>query len=375
MSETGNEISRTGRDTWVPRPTLPGSAYHSAETWEQEKERVFASGWICVGREEEVGEAGFVVRPVAEESVVVARSSDGALHGFYNVCAHRGTRLLDGEGTLRSGAIVCPYHSWTYSAAGSLLATPNVAEDERFSRADYRLRSVALETWHGFVFVNLAQEPESLRAYLGRNHEDDPTDRLVPWGLADLRIAHRIVYDIAANWKILVENYSECLHCPGVHPELVRLIPQFGRGEIEDDTGALLADGATTLTLSGTTTRPPLPGLAGNDLHVYLGNTIFPTLMINLHPDCVMTYRLEPLGPARTRIVSEFLFHPETIAGEGFDPGDIAEFWDLVSEQDWAVCERVQTGVGSRAYAAGGVYPVKDSSVAGFNDRYRASMG
>ena len=107
---------------------------------------------------------------------------------------------------------------------------------------------------------------------------------------------------------------------------------------------------------------------------MYLGNHVFPTFMINLHSDCVMTYRLEPLGPRRTRVVSEFLFHPQTMAREDFDPSDIVEFWDVVSRQDWAVCERAQLGVTSRAYDGGGIYPYNDHSIVGFNERYRAAM-
>ena len=266
------------------------------------------------------------------------------------------------------------YHAWTYRTDGALVGTPNVAENEGLDRSTLPLWSVHVETADGFVFVNLAERPTPFDAFCAANPEGDIREVIERWRLADLRIAHRIVYDVAANWKIVTDNYNECLHCPGVHPELVKLVPTFRKGVTESVEGALLAEGATTLTHSGTTNRPPLPGLEADDLTSYTGNHVYPTLMINLHSDSVMTYRLEPTGPAHTRIVSEFLFHPDTIARSDFDPTDIVEFWDLVSRQDWAVCERAQLGVTSRAYDEGGVHPFNDRWIVAFNERYRSSI-
>ena len=360
---------------WMPRPTLPGHAYHDPAVWAEEQERIFAAEWICVGREEELPAPGtYLVRDVAQESVLLTRAKDGTLAALFDTCTHRGTRLLDGQGELRSGVIKCPYHSWTFSAAGELLATPNVAAGDGFDRSTRPLWRLSLDTWNGFVFVNMSARPEPLRKSFARGMEGDPTDLIARWGIGDLRIAHRITYEAEANWKLIVENYSECLHCPGIHPELVKLVPLFRTGMVEGDEGAELADGVVGFTRTGATNRPPLPDLTERDRQIYMGNTLFPTAMINLHADCVMSYRLEPTTPTHTRIVSEFLFHPDTIARADFDPSDVAEMWDIVSRQDWAVCERAQLGVRSRAYAGGGVYPFNDHSVAAFNDRYRASM-
>jgi Rieske 2Fe-2S family protein len=305
---------------WVPQRTLPGRAYWDPSVWALEEERIFGAGWICVGREEEVpAPGGSMMRGLGAEDALVARAEDGVLRASLE-------------------------------------------------------RPIALETWNGFVFVNAAAEPARLPTELAGSMEGDPTSAVARWGIGDLRIGHRITYEVEANWKLVMENYSECLHCPGIHPELVKLVPLFRTGMVEDEDGAELAGGAVGFTRTGTTNRPPLPGLSERDLNVYSGHSLFPTMMISLHADCVMSYRLEPAGPAHTRIVSEFLFHPDTIARADFDPSDVAEMWDLVSRQDWAVCERAQLGVRSRAYAEGGVYPFNDHSVAKFNDRYRAAM-
>jgi Rieske 2Fe-2S family protein len=136
-----------------------------------------------------------------------------------------------------------------------------------------------------------------------------------------------------------------------------------------------MRDGLESFSRTGESTLPKLPGLLPEDMRLYYGMYQFPNLMVNLHPDCVMYYIAFPHGPASTTIVSEFLFRPETIADPAvFKPEPVVELWDIVSKQDWAVCERAQTGVGSRAFTTG-VYPRQDRYLFAFNEQYRAHMG
>jgi len=363
---------------WEPQPTLGGGSYYLPEAWEAERERIFAADWFCVGREEEVPEVGdMLVRPVAEETVIVTRAKDSELRAFFNVCSHRGTRLCDaGQSHAKSNVIKCPYHAWTYTLEGECVGTPNVHEEEGFDRSTVSLTRMAIDTWAGFIFINMAEDPMPLRESFTRNFDGDPT-QFERYGMEDLRIGLQIVYEVEANWKIIIENFNECLHCPSVHPELVQKVPLFRKGKVEDDvgwTGAELIEGATTLTATGESNRSALPGLEARDIGAYFGITQFPNLMFNMHTDCVMVYRLEPSGATHTRIVSDFLFRPEAIEDPDFNPRDIGDFWDLVSLQDWAVCERAQTGVRSRAYANGGVYPFNDRYVWEFNRMYREMM-
>ena len=379
MTTTREEVPRHRTSGWHPRPTLTGAEYTSDAIWAEERERIFYGGWVCIGRSEEVAGTGdYLVRDVAGESIAVLRNAAGVLHAFYNVCAHRGTRLLDGEpGCGHLGKVLkCPYHAWSYDLDGRLVATPNVHEDEDFERADYPLHPVAVDEYAGFVFVSLDADvqplPDSLRT--GVEHITD-FDR---YRMADLRVARRIVYEVAANWKIVGENYNECLHCPTIHPELVAMVPIYRKGEVWDgetrDGGNEMRDGATSFTMTGESGLPRLPGLLDVDYGMYYGVFQFPNLMVNLHPDAVMTYRLEPRGPSHTTVISEFLFRPEAIEAPGFDPSGIVDLWDLISRQDWTVVERAQLGVSSRSYRTG-VYPRKDRLVFDFNERWRLAMG
>ena len=379
IERTARPMRPAGEPAWRPRPTLSGTDYASPSVYDEERERIFWGGWICLGRDEEIPTPGdYLVRDVVGESIVVTRNRSGALRAFYNVCAHRGTKLLDDDPACGhvSKVFKCPYHAWSFDLDGHLVGTPNVEEDEIFERSDYPLHAIAVGSYAGFVFVHLDPGARPLEAHL-RDCPETITD-FDRYRMADLRVGRRITYEVAANWKIVVENYNECLHCPTIHPELVSVVPLYRFGEVHDgetrDGGSFMVEGATSFTLTGRSELPRLPDLLDDDYRMYYGVFQFPNLMVNLHPDAVMTYLLLPRGPAHTTVVSEFLFRPEAIADPGFRPEPVVEFWDLVSRQDWAVCERAQTGVSSRAYRAG-VYPRQDRFLFAFNEQYRTVMG
>ena len=379
MSQTYEVNIRDDSPDWRPRPTLGSEDYASAEVWNQEKEKIWWGDWICVGRTEEVANPGdYVVRDIAGESIFIVRNGEGALRAFYNVCSHRGTKFLDdveGTASVRK-AFKCPYHAWTFDLNGRLIGSPNVKEDEHFDRAEHPLYGIAVDSYAGFLFLNMSKEPRPLMEALTDGAETMTV--FERFKMQDMRIGARIVYEVAANWKIVVENYNECLHCPQIHPELVQVVPLFRFGEVWDeetrDDGNWMIDGATSFTKTGESSLPKFPGLNPDDYKMYFGSYEFPNLMLNLHPDCVMYYVGYPKGPNHTTVVSEFLFLPETIASPDFNPASVVEFWDLISTQDWEVCQRAQTGVSSRAFTRG-VYPRQDRFLYWFNEEWRVKMG
>ncbi len=369
--ETGAGADRQATGSAGMRPTLPARDYYDEQIFDLDRERIFFRNWFCVGREEQVAAPGdFMVRDLLDESILIARDDSGALRAFYNVCRHRGTRLCEGEGSTGK-ALTCPYHAWTYSLDGRLIGTPNVPESAGLDRARHGLHAVALESWEGFIFVNLAPEPRPLRRQLGEwpGYEH--------YGLQSLRVAHRFAYEVAANWKIIHENYNECLHCPKVHPELVKVIPIYRRGTMVESDGIWgnrLVEGATSFTRSGRSRLPVFPGLTREEQGIYNGMTIFPNLILDCFPDNVLYTILWPCAAERTKVTCGLLFEPSTIARPDFDPGEIVEFHDLINRQDWAVCERAQKGQRSRAYQRG-VYPPQDEYVYEFDQRYLRERG
>jgi Rieske 2Fe-2S family protein len=222
-----------------------------------------------------------------------------------------------------------------------------------------------VNTWGGFVFVHLepevaAQPGETLADQLGRVPQ-----RLIRYPLAELRSARTIEYDVAANWKVLLENYNECYHCGGVHPELCRVVPAFAKGGLGLDweRGIPHRDGAFTFTFTGKTERKPFAALNDDERVRHNGELIYPNFMLSLSADHVAAFTLWPQAPDRTRVVCDFLFHPEEMEKPDFDPSDAVDFWDVVNRQDWSICERVQLGMNSRKFEFGYYGPMEDASL------------
>ncbi len=355
--------------------SLPSSYYWSPEIFAREQELIFSREWFCAGREEDLPAPGdTLVLDVAGESILVARTKSGELKAHFNVCRHRGSRLCTPQqdakwnvklpgGITSAGTIRCPYHQWTYSLDGQLLSAPFLNEEEGFSKRDFSLYPVHLQRWGGFFYLNLTRgEPaKSLVQQLGKG-----TERLTRYPLQNLRKGHEIAYDVAANWKLILENYNECYHCGAVHPELCDVVPDFKRAggfNLDWESGIPHREGAYTFTKSGTTTRAPFPALNDDEKVRHKGELFYPNLMCSASCDHVATFLLWPLAPDRTRVVCKFLFHPEEMAKPGFDPSDAVEFWDLVNRQDWAICERVQLGVQTRVHEFGYYAPMENPSL------------
>ncbi|HEY1653537.1 MAG TPA: aromatic ring-hydroxylating dioxygenase subunit alpha [Candidatus Tumulicola sp.] len=355
--------------------TLAAPWYVSPETFAAERERIFARDWIAVGRVDRIPNPGdfFTVAP-AGESLIVTRDRDGDVHAFFNVCRHRGTRICTADSGRFVGSIQCPYHAWTYGLDGALKVARNMAQVPGFETHDYPLKRAAVALWEGFIFVSLAAQPVPFeRAFAPM------LGRFADWDIGNLREARTIEYDIACNWKLIFQNYSECYHCPLVHPQLDKLSPSdSGRNDLTDGPvlggySELRVSGAS-LTTSGHTSRPPLGRVAGADLDRIYYYTIFPSMLLSLHPDYVMVHYVEPAGIGRTKIACAWLFDPNVMSTCEFDCRDAVDFWDLTNRQDWQVSELTQLGLRSRAYECG-PYSNAEGLLAAFDRHYLGAMG
>jgi Rieske 2Fe-2S family protein len=355
-------------------PTLPTRWYRSEDAFHIEKERIFFRDWMCVGRVEDVLDPGaYRVVDVLGESILIVRNREGTLRGFYNVCRHRGARLCRSaadevsfspapSGVMGGRGIVCPYHNWTYDLDGRLVAAPHVRGLTPSDKPALSLHPVGIDSWGGFVFVNLtpAAAPtliEQLGATVARTRN---------YPLADLRIGRTIEYRVAANWKVICENYNECYHCGPVHPELCAVVPSFREGGgagLDWMRGIPHRPGAYTFTASGTTSRRPFPGLSADEQERHKGELSYPNLFISLACDHVAAFVLKPRSPEHTDITCHFLFEPHEIARPQFDPSDTVDFWDLVNRQDWSICESVQQGMSARVHRFGFYAPMEDSAL------------
>jgi choline monooxygenase len=346
--------------------TLIPDAYREPAFHEMERERVFGRSWVCVGYTDQVREPGdSFVAEVGGQPLLLTRDKGGRLRAFYNVCRHRGSRLVDADG--RRDVIRCPYHSWGYALDGRCLGTPyfkglDVPEAQAaafdtsgataFRKEDYGLLAVRVEAWGCFVFVNLDPDASPLAEWLG-----DLPERLRGIPLDELRLVGRRPYEIRANWKLVSENFMEYYHLPWVHPELCTV---SGFDDHHRFQGPGMYTGMVTwpLTSSPTTVDldlPPMPGLDPEQARTAYWILIFPSIALFLLPNHLFTLLLRPAGPGLTLESADLLAHPATLALPDGPPKlhGILDFWAMVNDQDIGVVEGVQKGLAARAYPGG----------------------
>lgn len=351
--------------------TLLPDAYTSPEFLALEQERVFGTGWVAVGCTADVAAPGAcLVVEVAGRSVIVTRDRDGALRAFHNVCRHRATALLPpGAGHVgRGDRIRCPYHSWAYDLDGACLGTPlfegsdvpagqepvfDTAPARAFDRADHGLLPVAVDSWGFLLVVSLDPDPGPLAEQLG-----DLPQRFASYDLERWVPQRRRTYEVAANWKLVGENFMEYYHLPWVHPELSR-VSRFsdhyrwqGPGMY---TGMCTTPVSRNSDAGGWDGLRPVGGLTGEDADSGRFVWLFPSTALSVLPNHAFVLFTRPVAPGRTVETAVLLAHPDSLDDPDHEAGldALAEFWDLVNRQDLEIVERVQQGIANPAYRGG----------------------
>ncbi len=388
QTKTSPAFRKTTDTFMAGAKTLPQQYFVSPAVFAEEQEKVFSKQWVLVGHQSQIAKSGdCFTAEVAGESLIIVRDKRGEIRAFYNLCRHRGSRLIENRNGQLSAAIQCPYHAWTYGLDGRLIGAPHMDDVSGFDKADYSLHRVNLGLWEGFIFVNLA-EAGALTSILSQRERRNKgefvslEDWFAPlngkfshWNMPILQPAKRIEYDVRANWKLMFENYSECYHCPGVHPQLQKVSP-YDSAENDLREGPFLGgfmkiNPGKSLTMSGNACAA-FVGKIENLQQVFY-YSIFPNMLLSLHPEYVMVHRLWPQSPERTLIVCDWIFHPDAFSRKDFRPEDAIEFWDMTNKQDWHVCELSQKGIASRAYQPG-PYSARESIPAAWDEYYLRQM-
>jgi Rieske 2Fe-2S family protein len=324
---------------------LPVAAYTSSDVFAWERINFFAGTWTCIGRRPAAGQQAYAVGDIS----VLVTQADGRVRAFGNTCSHRGHELLQVDEVANRSVLVCPYHGWAYRLDGSVHTAPGMDED--FDASPWGLHELPIVDWHGWLFVNASGTADPFSDHIGALDA-----KVAPYDPARLHVNAVRRYQVAANWKLVAENYHECYHCTSIHPELCAVtIPTSG--DNWDGPGAwvggtmVLQDHAETMSVSGRS-GPGAVRLPGVDPRIVTYPGVFPNLLLALHPDYVLTYRLVPLAADRTMIECQWLFvEPDT------DPAYAVEFWDITNKQDWGAIESVQRGLASRHHQPGPLAP------------------
>lgn len=348
---------------------LPSAWYYDADHYAKELEAVWYRDWVCVGREEELTAPGdYRLAEIGSQRLVLTRDHAGGTRIFHNTCRHRGSTLCtSARGHFGNGRIVCPYHSWSYSLEGELVATPGRIEAADFQFSDYSLYTVHWDSWGGFLFVNLSDQPaEPLAAFLG-----DDARELEHWPLADMVSVHQETRTLACNWKVFWENYSECYHCPRLHPELCRVVPVYKQAVLSyadipgwqpegatDDGRPRVGPGLSTWSMDGKSCLPEIAGLDDADRSAGMAFASFPaSVFVVAHPDYVRSVRVLPKGPESVELVIDWLLMPGVIETHADQLERLLELGRLVVQQDGRACELNQQGLKSRRHEHGVLMP------------------
>jgi Rieske 2Fe-2S family protein len=357
---------------------LPRAAYMDKSWYDREIATIFARQWVMVGRAETFPAGKMRRASVGEAQVIVVRDADGVLAAWHNSCPHRGSELCRKDEEDVGKLIRCPYHAFAYAAAdGRLVSTAHAVPTDDFDRSAHGLRPVSSRIWNGFLFLNLSAEPGEIWSDVGLHTLDN-------WPMDSLITGHVWETEIACNWKTFWENYSECLHCPGIHPELCDLVPLYGRGIMSPPEAPewtpggpeipLMKEGAVTWTADGKPCGPIFPTLTPADIKVGYGfASLWPSAYVVAHIDYVRSVRVVPLGPERTKLIAEWHFSPETLAQPGFDPAEVAAFAKIVMVQDGEAAEMNQRGMRSTAFKAARLMP-EEYDIHRFHEWIRAEM-
>jgi Rieske 2Fe-2S family protein len=370
-----------------PEAMLPAHYYFDPDHHRRELDAIWYRDWVYVCPSVSMPDPRcYRVYEIGDQSVLIVRDEDGSLRAFHNTCRHRGSQLCMGEeGRFKFKRIVCPYHNWAYKLDGSLAATTSLATPEGFDPASLGLFPVHVDTWRGLVFVSLSDDPPPLSAAMQR----DP-GRFDAWPIEDLVLGHRSVKTLACNWKGFWDNFNECLHCPNVHPSLVKLVPIYGRrisGRTEDPDYASHTDdadpkyqgglrtGAESWSSDGQASPVPIPGLS--EEHKALGQTYvvsWPSMFMVGHADYMRIVRMRPLGPEETEITAEWLFPEGAMDHPDFDLENITGFAKQVIAEDGAASELNQRGMHARPFT-GGVLMPEEASLRDFRDWVLGRLG
>lgn len=326
---------------------LPREAYVDPAVFEWEQRNIF-SGWHCVGHAADLDGVG-AQRAVGSgaNGILLVRGDDGAVRAFANVCRHRGHELLACGASIKRRGVVCPYHAWSYKLNGELRNAPGFDRLDSFDPAGFGLTELRLVDWHGWLFVDPSGEDGDFADHVAGSEEI-----VSPYRPEDLMVVARHSYELATNWKVIVENYQECYHCPSIHPELSRISPPTSGENIEMPGNWMggwmsMIDEAETMSLSGRSGGVAIKGLSEQELRSVMYLVGFPNLLVSLHPDYIMTHTMTPLSVDRTHVECAWAFPREAAERPGFDPSYAVDFWDLTNRQDWAACESVQRGLSS----------------------------
>ncbi|MDC0968214.1 aromatic ring-hydroxylating dioxygenase subunit alpha [Alphaproteobacteria bacterium] len=339
--------------------SLPFNWYYDHKIFKQENDKIFKSEWIYVCHINSINKNQYRTLNLNNKNIVVIKNKLEEISIFYNTCLHRGSQIFnDQEGSIKAPVIICPYHQWSYDIkSGSLLNTTSLILD-KFDKKKYALKKINFFIWKGLIFVNLKSNKKfNVKSIF--QYYDSAIDKI---DLENYSVGHVWKKNVLCNWKIYWENYSECLHCPNIHPELSKLVPLYQRRlvDIQDhpEWSILkktyshpkyhggLKKGAQTWSLDGSSQGHTLDEVRAeleSRGQVYIST--WPTMFLGIYGDHIRIVRLIPISPEEVELTAEWLFPRSTLSDPQYNVNNVIDFGILVMNQDAKISEVNQRGV------------------------------
>lgn len=328
---------------------LPPKWYVDADHYALERDRVFASSWICVGHTAELAEPGSVMaRTVAGWPLLVGKNPDGRLVAFHNVCRHRaGPLLFDGMAE-KCDLIKCRYHGWKYDYKGTLKGAPGFGTG--LARRDLHLHAVIVDEWRGVLFVHLGAPKIPLAEFVRE------LDAMIDVDWSDYQLHSAVAHEVRCNWKTYAENYLEGYHIAEVHPGL----------------SAAVDIKAYQVEVNMPVVRHRVPTVDDAPLNSGLWAWIWPNLALNLYSGGLNIERMVPVSPTAMRIEYVYLFDPKA---SGTQRENTVQMSAQVTAEDRKICEAVQQNLQAGVYTSGPLSLRHEAGVAAFQERLRGAVG
>ena len=366
---------------------LPADRYLSAAWFTTEMAKVFGRIWLYACHSSELAAPGaFVTRAIGpDERVVLLRTPGGPVRAFHNVCRHRGSPLCNAPyGQVER--LICPYHQWTYGLDGRLLGAPRLRDGAGLHYAELGLHPVVVAEWRGHVFLHLQDgDPGELIQEL-----EARCGGLSAFSPEETRVAHAVTYRVRANWKVLLENFWECYHCAPVHRALSRTLDvaaldgaEFGAHfegvppQVEA-AGLPLKAGARTASLDGRLTSRALLGRFATepvpDPGPSTGFILRATTAASYFVDYGILHDFRPVEVNLTEVLCQWLVRRDAVEGRDYDRAALVDLWERTNEEDWGLCEAVQTGMRSSRYTPGPLGVATEPGIRSFHQYYSHLM-
>ncbi|MEQ5800666.1 aromatic ring-hydroxylating dioxygenase subunit alpha [Halomonas sp. H10-9-1] len=380
-----------------PNFSLPQPFYNDARVFAVDMQEIFEKEWLFAGMTCEIPAKGnYMTLDVGDNPVILVRGNDGAVHGFHNVCRHRGSRLcLHEKGKVAK--LVCPYHQWTYELDGRLLFAGSDM-GENFDLAAYGLKPIQVKSAGGYIFISLSDAPPAIDDFLATLEH-----YLEPYDMANVKVAVESSIVEQANWKLVIENNRECYHCNGAHPELLNALQEFDDTDDPRATPAYkalvankqadwevqrvpwqlkrfgkqnrltrtpLREGTVSMTLDGKAACQKLMGRLESPDMGSLRILHLPNSWNHFMGDHAVVFRVMPLGPQQSVVTTKWLVHKDAVEGVDYDPEQMRKVWDATNNQDRRLAEENQRGINSKAYEPGPYSGTYEFGVIDFIDWY-----